>query len=109
MAPYLPPPYPPLPVPYPPGQRIARPTSAWAIAGFIISVLAILSGLVAPCIAPLLLGIMGAAASHAGEHETRGNARVGRPLALIGIVAGWTAPLSGMILLLIVSGSVTGG
>lgn len=74
----------------------------------VLSGLAIISGLTIPCIAPIGLGIMGAAAGHAGEHETRGNARGGRVFALTGIVAGWTAPFSSTILLLIVSGSVTG-
>lgn len=67
-----------------------------------------MSGLAIPCFAPLVLGILGAAASHAGEHETRRGAQTGRPLALIGIVAGWTAPASSAILLLIVSGSLSG-
>ena len=74
-----------------------------------MSGLAILSGLAIPCIAPILLGIMGAASGHVAENQTRGNAMDGRGLAMVGIVAGWTAPVSSVILLLIVSGSITGG
>lgn len=104
VQPYAQQPYPPAPS----QQQVARPTSAWAIASVVLSSLAILSGLAVPCIAPIALGIMGAAAGHAAEHETRRGTRTGRPLALIGIVAGWTAPLSSFVLLAIVASVASG-
>lgn len=87
---------------------MARQFCIWSVASVTVSALAILSGLLAPCIGPILLGVMGAACGHVAENQTRGNAMDGRGLAMVGIVAGWTAPLSSIILLLIVSGSVTG-
>jgi hypothetical protein len=103
-------PYPQQPYPVmPPQQRVARQFCVWSIASVVLSGLAILSGLLIPCIGPIGLGIMGAASGHVAENQTRGGAMDGRGLGLVGLVAGWTAPLSSIILLLIVSGSVTGG
>ena len=91
-----------------PPQRVARRFCIWSIVSAVLSGFAILSGLAIPCIGPILLGIMGAASGHVAENQTRGNAMDGRGLAMVGIVAGWTAPFSSMVLLLIVSGSVSG-
>jgi hypothetical protein len=88
---------------------VARQFCIWSIVSVSASALAILSGLLIPCVAPVLLGILGAACGHVAENQTRGGAMDGRGLGLVGLVAGWTAPFSSIILLLIVSGSVTGG
>jgi hypothetical protein len=91
-----------------PVQPIARQFCIWSIVSVVLSALAILSGLVVPCFGPIMLGIMGAASGHVAENQTRNGAMDGRGLGLVGIVAGWTAPFSSAVLLLIVSGSVSG-
>ncbi|GAB4003617.1 DUF4190 domain-containing protein [Nocardioides ultimimeridianus] len=101
--PYQPPQGPPYgsePYGGPPLYQAPRPTNGLAIASLVTSLVAVVGALL--CCAPGLLGIAGAIMGHValGQIRTRGDQ--GGPLAVTGIVIGWTAAVLSILVFVVV-------